>query len=149
MLIKSSAARQARMTQSQRTGVGVMTEFQESEHLRARIEARLEQLRAEIAAKLGDAIDVSQTLERTDDSGDQSVADDLATGDFADARRDIEEYRAGEAALKRLEAGHWGRCVDCGQSIPAARLHAQPFAARCIECQVLAERQSGVRHTSL
>ena len=126
-----------------------MAEFQESEHLRGRIEARLEQLRAEIAAKLGDAIDASQTLERTDDSGDQSVADDLATGDFAHARRDIEEYEAGQAALRRLEEGSWGCCVDCGQSIPAARLHAQPFSARCLECQVLVERHSGVRHTSL
>ena len=40
-----------------------------------------------------------------------------------------------EAALQRIEAGTYGQCVDCGVSIPVARLHAAPEAARCIACQ--------------
>jgi DnaK suppressor protein len=39
-----------------------------------------------------------------------------------------------DAALARLEAGHYGRCVECGDEIPEARLRALPFAVRCVEC---------------
>lgn len=40
-----------------------------------------------------------------------------------------------EAALARLEAGTYGSCVDCGQSIPEARLEVRPEAARCVQDQ--------------
>lgn len=120
-----------------------------STELRSLIEARLKTLHDEIAEKLGDAAEVSEALGRDGDTGDQSVADDAATADFADARRDIEEYRAGEAALARLEAGTYGECTSCGESIAPARLRASPFAARCLACQARSERSSGVRHTTI
>ncbi|GLV60944.1 hypothetical protein KDH_77620 [Dictyobacter sp. S3.2.2.5] len=37
------------------------------------------------------------------------------------------------AALKRIEDGTYGRCVDCGKEIPPRRLEALPWAQRCIE----------------
>ncbi|GCE21759.1 TraR/DksA family transcriptional regulator [Dictyobacter kobayashii] len=37
------------------------------------------------------------------------------------------------AALKRIEDGTYGRCVDCGKEIPEKRLEAIPWAERCIE----------------
>lgn len=40
-----------------------------------------------------------------------------------------------KAALGRLAAGRYGQCRDCGEDIPAARLRALPFAARCKPCQ--------------
>jgi DnaK suppressor protein len=40
-----------------------------------------------------------------------------------------------ETALHLLEAGGYGRCVDCGEPILASRLHARPFAVRCRTCQ--------------
>jgi len=39
------------------------------------------------------------------------------------------------AALQRIEDGTYGRCVDCGKEIPAARLEVRPEAARCVEDQ--------------
>lgn len=36
------------------------------------------------------------------------------------------------AALKRIEDGTYGRCVDCGKEIPLKRLEAIPWAMRCI-----------------
>lgn len=38
-------------------------------------------------------------------------------------------------ALQRLEEGTYGLCVDCQEPITAARLHALPFADRCLDCQ--------------
>jgi DnaK suppressor protein len=39
------------------------------------------------------------------------------------------------AALQRLDDGTYGRCVDCGQEIPAVRLQVRPEAARCVADQ--------------
>jgi DnaK suppressor protein len=40
-----------------------------------------------------------------------------------------------ETALKRMKAGSYGACQDCGTRIPSARLRAMPFADRCRDCQ--------------
>ena len=39
------------------------------------------------------------------------------------------------AALARIEANTYGRCVGCGGEIPEGRLDARPDAARCVGCQ--------------
>ncbi|TQK18607.1 TraR/DksA family transcriptional regulator [Microbacterium sp. SLBN-154] len=39
------------------------------------------------------------------------------------------------AALDRLEAGTYGRCIRCGGAIVAARLDIMPYAENCIDCQ--------------
>jgi RNA polymerase-binding protein DksA len=39
-----------------------------------------------------------------------------------------------DAAIGRLDAGHYGQCERCGQPIPAARLTARPTATTCIRC---------------
>lgn len=43
------------------------------------------------------------------------------------------------AALNRISAGTYGRCVRCGNRIAPARLEVLPSAAACIECQSHAE----------
>ena len=56
-------------------------------------------------------------------------------GEVADEKRDVEELRDIEAARQRLAAGTYGACTDCGADIGFQRLHVEPQAARCIECQ--------------
>lgn len=51
-----------------------------------------------------------------------------------------------DAALKRLDAGVYGDCMDCGLAIPLLRLQATPQALRCVSCQEVAERD-GARST--
>ena len=46
------------------------------------------------------------------------------------------------AALDRIEAGSYGRCLQCGAEIAAKRLSAMPSATHCIDCQEAAERNS-------
>jgi len=38
-----------------------------------------------------------------------------------------------DAALRRMDVGVFGECVDCGYDIPLDRLEALPFAIRCEE----------------
>jgi DnaK suppressor protein len=39
-----------------------------------------------------------------------------------------------EAALKRLDDGDYGCCLECGEEIAAKRLEVDPAAALCISC---------------
>ena len=55
--------------------------------------------------------------------------------EFALDARESAELDAVDAALKRIEDGIYGVCIDCGADIPAARLHAAPETPRCISCQ--------------
>jgi DnaK suppressor protein len=116
---------------------------------RLALEARIAQLQQEIDAALLDAAEVSEALGRHGDPADASVADDQATTDFADARRDLEELHACEAALRRLEQGVYGLCIDCGLEIDPARLQAGPSVARCIACQSKLERDQRLPHPRL
>ncbi|GAA3130919.1 TraR/DksA family transcriptional regulator [Streptosporangium carneum] len=51
------------------------------------------------------------------------------------------QRRAVVAALTRLDEGVYGRCADCGMSVPEGRLEARPEAARCVQCQARRERR--------
>ena len=78
------------------------------------------------------------------DAGDDSVADLLTDINIKEMDRDGRELADIGAALQRLAAGAYGTCVDCGGDIGAARLEAQPVAARCIDCA--RHRERGYSH---
>ncbi len=44
-----------------------------------------------------------------------------------------------ELALRRIDGGSYGDCLECGEAIAYARLQAQPFANLCIDCQSASE----------
>jgi len=54
---------------------------------------------------------------------------------------DTEELADINESLKRILDGTYGKCVDCGNDIPEARLEAMPSTLRCLNCQ----RQNEVR----
>lgn len=62
------------------------------------------------------------------------------TLEFALGERELSELAEIDAALERLQKGHYGQCIDCAQAIAPARLAATPEAARCISCQEKFER---------
>ena len=75
---------------------------------------------------------------------DQHPADsgaNLADADREEASLEIlhaQQERVREA-IARVDAGTFGRCVDCGSELPDERLEARPDAARCVDCQQRAE----------
>ena len=115
----------------------------------ARLRERARQLGAEIPDKMRDATHERDATEGLGDSGDRAVADAETTIDLAEANRDVDELRLIGRALERLESGEYGRCLDCAADIPRERLQAQPLALRCLRCQTTAERDSGVRHSTM
>ena len=48
--------------------------------------------------------------------------------------RTLREVTDIHAALARMIAGTYGRCLDCGRPIPLRRLRAIPTAAFCVDC---------------
>ena len=112
---------------------------------RQRLEQARRRLHEEIHAELieaGDrrAADVAETVR---DVGDASVVDLVAELEYSAIDRHLNELRAVEQALHRIELGTYGRCVRCGQPIGEGRLEANPAAERCIDCQALWERETG------
>ena len=79
-----------------------------------------------------------EVLQQDGDDAPQRDADREV--DFAVADREALELAAIDAALARLSAGRYGRCAECGDDIPFARLQLEPQALRCIACQAAAER---------
>jgi RNA polymerase-binding transcription factor DksA len=77
------------------------------------------------------------------DTGDESVASLFADLEQADVTRDLQEFRALEAARDRLRGGDYGTCIDCGGDIAFERLKATPSAIRCIDCQSRHEKTYG------
>ncbi|MEE2525622.1 TraR/DksA C4-type zinc finger protein [Hyphobacterium sp. HN65] len=51
----------------------------------------------------------------------------------ADARRAMALRRI-EAALRRVDEGDYGWCVECGEEIAPKRLESDPAAPRCAAC---------------
>jgi RNA polymerase-binding protein DksA len=116
--------------------------------LEAKLRARRDELRAEIAAQLKNQDDprLVGLRNRMEDTDDWAVADAMAAMDIASVSRVLAILNDVETALARIADGTYGECIDCGVPIPYARLSAYPAAMRCVSCQEIAEallRRSG------
>ena len=69
------------------------------------------------------------------DSGDQSMANELAGINVATLDHHIRDVRDIEDTFKRFKDNSYGACIDCGEDIAFDRLQAYPTAKRCIVCQ--------------
>ena len=55
--------------------------------------------------------------------------------------RDSVLQREVKAALRRIQDGTFGTCMECESAISPRRLIAVPWAPRCIRCQEATDRQ--------
>ena len=85
-----------------------------------------------------DAMDADRDIERTDRVQEEAAEVALTALD-EQGRHEMEEI---QAALARLDAGTYGLCDTCGETISAARLTAMPMARRCVACQERLEHRS-------
>ncbi|MGR4868135.1 TraR/DksA family transcriptional regulator [Variovorax sp. LARHSF232] len=107
--------------------------------LRAQLDAREVQLRAEVRTLAQEAAEATPTTriprEMVGDIGDQGEERMRDALRHAERERDVMELRQIADAKARMDQDRYGECIDCGQSIPLARLQAQPFSERCLACQ--------------
>lgn len=120
--------------------------------LKGRLRHRFDALREEVRRELvrSDHERYADLAGDVADPGDESTADLLADLNLAVIDHHINEIRAVEGALLRIASGTYGVCVDCDEPIALARLHAQPTANRCQQCQTGHEQGfAQARHASL
>ena len=99
----------------------------------AELARRLERLKENLTAgRSADSQEQAQELENAE------VVDALGN----EARAEISKIAR---ALDQIKNHTYGICVDCGETIPMARLEAHPFADRCIRCATAAEARHRTR----
>jgi len=69
----------------------------------------------------------ADSKERAKQMEDNEVVDALGN----EARQELAKITA---ALKRMDAGNYGVCKECGADIDVGRLEAYPYARECIDC---------------
>ncbi len=82
------------------------------------------------------------------DAEEQSVADFVQEVDFALMQMKSDTLNKIDEAIRRLEAGRYGLCAECGGEIAEARLRALPFADRCRACQEREETRDAQQRAS-
>ena len=109
----------------------------QTETLRRLVDERHEALAAELREDAERAREqpYAEHAGAAPDTGDESVASLITDLEQADLTRDLDEFRALEAARERIQGGGYGVCPDCGSDVGFERLKAFPAALRCIQCQ--------------
>jgi RNA polymerase-binding transcription factor DksA len=101
------------------------------------LQARRAELLRQIQEVTGRVEDESYTVLAGEvaNTGDAASADAMLEVERAAIDRDLAEVREIDAALARIESGHYGLCGDCGEVIDPVRVKALPMALRCTACQ--------------
>jgi len=88
-----------------------------------------------------------QFIDTAADTGDESVADESESEDFAEAELDSATLQDVQDALERIQNGTYGQCVVDGGPIEPKRLDALPWTPYCIKHQTLREAGSRPKPT--
>jgi len=118
--------------------------------LRSKLEERHRALREEIRQELlaSDEEHYIDLAGQVHDLEEESVADLLVDLGLAIIDMHINEIRDIEAALRRMNVGAYGVCIDCDDEVEIDRLRAFPTAKRCLPCQANYERNHAGHSTS-
>jgi RNA polymerase-binding protein DksA len=112
----------------------------------------LESIKKKLVRKMNELL---EELEETEDDEISEVESENVIGDIVDRANSIYEMQIydkltekeriklqeiGEA-LKRIDEGVYGKCVQCGRTIDEKRLVAIPEAKKCIVCKSAEEKR--------
>ena len=113
--------------------------------MRARLEAKRDELRSNLAG-LTEAhpqpVDPVEASEGSQDFEEVAVDSDETLTEQSTSVNEQALLTEVEAALRRIDEGTYGKCVNCGQPIPEKRLEAIPWAARDVKCEAQLEQRN-------
>jgi DnaK suppressor protein len=78
---------------------------------------------------------------RVHDKQEESLSEMLTEINLGLLKQHQQELRNLDTALRHMEDGEYGTCIDCDAPIAIARLKANPMAVRCISCQAKHEQK--------
>ena len=116
-----------------------MAKSRRAQDIRRLLEQRKRQLNAEMQGMIRTVRHESRG-ERTADEQDVAESDTRSDIDLAVIQMKAETVARIDAALRRLDQGGHGDCVECGEKISIERLTAMPFALRCRDCEQSREK---------
>jgi DnaK suppressor protein len=93
--------------------------------------ARCQELEAQLKKLSTEKI----TDDQVQDPGDQALSSTMENLRNSIQDAEHEEYKRILQALKKIDDGTYGICIDCGGDISEKRLSLYPNAARCLACQ--------------
>ena len=103
------------------------------EHYKQLLLARQDVLTDDVQRYDGEVLD--SQADQVGDTIDASVSDQ-AKSQAADLSSTANgELGLVQDALRRIEKGTYGKCVECAEEIPPARLEAVPWAPYCLKDQ--------------
>jgi DnaK suppressor protein len=112
---------------------------------------RLLSLRARMRGDVSQLADAALKKNRMEGNGETSampihmadIGSDNFEQEFTLSLMENEEdtLDAIEAALERIEEGHYGVCEECATKIPKTRLNAIPYTNHCVKCAEVAQRR--------
>ncbi len=109
----------------------------DAQETRQRLETMVAELDRSVATLSPEPPDPDNTGTPGDADAGLDLADNARTAAVLEVAQ--EQLKYVHEALRRLDEGKYGRCVDCGADLPEARLEARPEAARCMTCQAKVE----------
>ena len=116
-----------------------MAKSRRAQDIRRLLEQRKRQLNADMQGMMR-TVRQERRGERTADEQDVAESDTRSDIDLAVIQMKAETVARIDAALRRLDQGGHGDCVECGEKISIERLTAMPFALRCRECEASREK---------
>ena len=103
------------------------------------VKEKLLKRKAELEEILTDLSKERYSDGQVQDLGDQALASTMEAINESYQSTEHEEYNMILKALKAIDDGTYGVCIDCGQPISEKRLKYYPNASRCLPCQEAAE----------
>ena len=97
------------------------------------LRAKAEELRRNLSARNATAV-----LSRREDSSDEGDLSHQSHEEWIFINRnslDARLAREVQDALRRIQDGTYGVCLECGEPISLKRLQAVPWAKFCVRCQ--------------
>ena len=116
---------------------GAWSLFMNVQHYKDRLLDLEKTLSARIGREIADGR--GEFIDSAHDVGEASVADEVASEEFADADRDSIVLKQVRDALARVDNGTFGTCLVDGGPIEEKRLDAMPWTPYCLKHEQLLE----------
>lgn len=119
-----------------------MTEVKKNVELDKKMQSvkhKLLERKIELEQQLAELYETQESPTQAQDAGDHAQSLSLETLKISLQDTEMEEYNMIRHALKMIEQGVYGSCIDCEQPISEKRLKSYPNATRCLVCQELLE----------
>ena len=82
------------------------------------------------------------------DSGDRAVSSENKSEAFQEGTVEFQMLTEVRDALRRIEDGTYGKCINCGRDIEPARLEAIPWTPYCLEDQEKRDKRATLHEGS-